>query len=989
MKSVLKSIRIMCTLLVGIAPGVTAAAQDYEVFSFNSTIEPSVETFTIAQYGKLEPSLYTGTMSYSLPLYVYEDPDFTIPISLDYSFNGYKPSVHSGTVGYGWALNCGGSITREVKGLPDDAAFDAETNTAGYYHAIEDNLFESSYVIINSKQHYLEYKMGTQSDLGQVNVFSDRPMYIREHKQGIRYDANPDIFNFNFMGYTGSFMLTKTGAIKVFNSNHPHGEISVSCNFIHSSPREDFFSEIVIETGNGYSYYFGGNHQNVEFSGSKIPERANPASVSGWKLRRIIAPNGNTVDFIYSKIQKDRTSFEVYTPSIEADYMTTSTLSGEYEGSERVDYTNTSYYSLLTNIKVNDEEVIDFSYSDKEYPENSQSNFNKTLSPICDPPLYVNPSTNVELRLDEISIKNLLGNIVDKVELTHEYCRGQSTRMLLSSVSSLRNGTHLFDYNKLTRELPKNDTYATDHWGYWNGLLTPGNIKSYISGPTGVRCDLYNQLSVPSAKEPNEYYSKVCGLSTITYPTGGYSRIYYEANYAKHLIQSDNHFNIPQNDYKTGGVRVSKIENISDEISDSVVYTYNNGVLMYMPRYATKLKFLYNTFIHGAVDTNLTEYIEAKIKTFGYTEDCNFAVMRGPHMAYASVIARYPDYSYTVYNYCNASQTKFQDSKIYSYDSVNDVYSGLTVYAKNTYFSEFDSIYTPSTNEYRDTIRYTFMPNIHDYSAIRGKLQSVEDYDRDDQLTKRKEYSYRINLEHSDTLLYNTLLDFTAAPLNIYGSSLDSEIITEYSEEDHIYQQANYSYNSKGQQSIVTYITPTDRETKYYRYYWEAFPNNISDALENVVSNVVMTKEGHLVSGISFQYSDSDNPQPSKAIHYSSSSPTTMGADIFSIPQGYESLTAEYEYYDNNFRLKKESFPGGRYYKYMWDNQARNVVSIENSHTNNITEYLWKDLIGLTQIKYPTNAVTYYIYDSNNRLSQQKNTDNQIEKKYKYYMVNQ
>ena len=53
MKSYLKCIQIMCTLLVGIAPGVTAAAQDYEVFSFNSTIEPSVETFNIAQYGTI------------------------------------------------------------------------------------------------------------------------------------------------------------------------------------------------------------------------------------------------------------------------------------------------------------------------------------------------------------------------------------------------------------------------------------------------------------------------------------------------------------------------------------------------------------------------------------------------------------------------------------------------------------------------------------------------------------------------------------------------------------------------------------------------------------------------------------------------------------------------------------------------------------------------------------------------------------------------
>ena len=295
---------------------------------------------------------------------------------------------------------------------------------------------------------------------------------------------------------------------------------------------------------------------------------------------------------------------------------------------------------------------------------------------------------------------------------------------------------------------------------------------------------------------------------------------------------------------------------------------------MYMPRYATKLQFLYNTFIQGEVDTSITEYIEAVINTFGYTEDCNFAIMRGPHIAYASVEARYSDYSYTVYNYTNASQPEYLDSKVYIYDSVNDVCSGLTVYAKNTYFSEFDSIYTPFTNEYRNTIRYTFMPNIHDYSATRGKLQSVEEYDRDDQLKKRTSYGYNIKLEHTDTLIYNTLLDFTAAPLKLYGPQLNYEMTTEYFGEEQISQCTAYDYNSKGQKTYVIHRTPTDTETTHFRYYWEAFPNNISDALQNVVSNVVMAKEGHLVSGISFQYSDSENPQPSKAIHYSSSSPT-------------------------------------------------------------------------------------------------------------------
>mgnify|MGYP003436167545 CR=1 FL=1 len=35
----------------------------------------------------LTPSLYTGAMRYSLPLYAYSDPDFNIPISLEYNYD--------------------------------------------------------------------------------------------------------------------------------------------------------------------------------------------------------------------------------------------------------------------------------------------------------------------------------------------------------------------------------------------------------------------------------------------------------------------------------------------------------------------------------------------------------------------------------------------------------------------------------------------------------------------------------------------------------------------------------------------------------------------------------------------------------------------------------------------------------------------------------------------------------------------------------------
>ena len=103
-------------------------AQSLEPFSPYGIFSPSVEAWQMTRYGNLTPSLYTGAMTFSLPLYTYEDPDFTIPISLEYSFDGYRPGQHSGTVGYGWYLNCGGVITREVRGLPDEGDLDGNAH---------------------------------------------------------------------------------------------------------------------------------------------------------------------------------------------------------------------------------------------------------------------------------------------------------------------------------------------------------------------------------------------------------------------------------------------------------------------------------------------------------------------------------------------------------------------------------------------------------------------------------------------------------------------------------------------------------------------------------------------------------------------------------------------------------------------------------------------------------------------------------------------
>ena len=211
----------LCSCIIGLATCLSAGAQSMETFSYNTTLIPSVESFSISKFGKLSPSLYTGAMSFSLPLYTYKDEDFTIPISLDYSFSGYKPAQHSGSVGYGWALNCGGIITREVIGLPDDTR-PGDQDGLGYALAVADKDLNTNVDLVSGKQYFLQHYVASREDLANVNVFSDRPLY-----DGVRSETTPDIFRFNFLGYSGEFMFTKDGTAKFLNTSHPAGELSV------------------------------------------------------------------------------------------------------------------------------------------------------------------------------------------------------------------------------------------------------------------------------------------------------------------------------------------------------------------------------------------------------------------------------------------------------------------------------------------------------------------------------------------------------------------------------------------------------------------------------------------------------------------------------------------------------------------------------------------------------------------------------------------
>src|SRR5687767_3004390 len=84
---------------------------------------PSPNAASLGLYGEVPVSLHNGVANISIPMYEINEGPIKLPVSLSYHASGVRPDVHPGWVGNGWTLNCGGMITRVVKGTPDEAAF--------------------------------------------------------------------------------------------------------------------------------------------------------------------------------------------------------------------------------------------------------------------------------------------------------------------------------------------------------------------------------------------------------------------------------------------------------------------------------------------------------------------------------------------------------------------------------------------------------------------------------------------------------------------------------------------------------------------------------------------------------------------------------------------------------------------------------------------------------------------------------------------------
>lgn len=680
---------------------------------------PSAQAWDFVRYGNTPVNLYTGTARVEIPVYTYNDADFTIPISLGYAYGGFMPAQQTGIVGLGWFLNAGGMISREIRGL-DDFYGEGSQGTKGF--------------LLNS----LPY---SDSLLLTKSTDSDNDMPHCNKRETLS-----DIYHFNFPGHSGTFHFDGEGNCCVYNTNGEHGCYKVEYT------RANNLSQFTIQTADGFKYVFGGIDKvdgevfnervlNGGFRNSDCYFYYNRSNdgygpIVSWMLREIIAPNGRSVKFCYENgaIQGDMNGIDAgrysnYITTYSQDvYMVQEAWSQVYMY-KRPNILKTTY---LSRIEIGNNITVDFKYSPKDDIE--VTNVDKT-------PSYHKIISALQ-KLNTISITNNQSQKqIISCSLSYE---NRSNRTLLNRVSISNIGDYEMEYQN-TDNMPDLLSNGIDFWGYANGKEVGDD--AYLSGIV-YDSNGDEHAAGNSSMLPDYRYGSCGALKKIIYPTGGWTEFEYEGHTAKYAVlkrkergnilefnqaseivspymeslHEYNVLNIP--DGQVGGIRIRRItdnDGEGNQTSRTFDYTDENGestgILLRFPKY--------NVYWSAVVSD----------KGFDQTYSVNLVPFRNTFdksaIEYTQVTEIRDDNAKIVYRYSN-------------YMTHPDDYSGQT-YLINRYGhnNSFRSIVTDSI--YRNNILRE--PNSRHNQ--RGKLLSQDYYNTSGELIQSNSFEYENHNKNS------------------------------------------------------------------------------------------------------------------------------------------------------------------------------------------------------------------------------------------------
>ncbi|TXN36891.1 RHS repeat protein [Flagellimonas hymeniacidonis] len=442
-------------------------------------ITPSTpEAAAFQKYGNIPIGEFSGTASINIPIYELKLKEMVVPVSLSYITRGIKVDEISSTVGLGWVLNAGGNITRNIRGKDDFGSYGYVTNL-GNSTAIYNRYIARSF------QEYTN-EGGASSD-----AHGDHD-YGFELAEGTM-DGEPDLFSYSLPNSSGNFTYNHLGQIKPI----PFRSIKIS---------ELTGNDFMITDEKGNKFYFETNETSfLELgSGSVNCNITSPFTPEGnytslLYLSRIETVNGELVQFNYENVNYDYTYFSSEIKSIADKITSPNSIS---KANSKCILKNNVAGKRLTSI-VHEKTSIEF-----EYSVNNRQDLNGSNA------------------LHKISLK-YNNQVINDWTLNHSYFTSTSGtgdakyRLKLDSITENGKPPHVFDYESNTI-LPYRDSFARDHWGYYNGEN---------NNTTLVPEARYRNRTVSGAdRSPNPSYVTANILKKVTYPLGGHTEFTYEPN---------------------------------------------------------------------------------------------------------------------------------------------------------------------------------------------------------------------------------------------------------------------------------------------------------------------------------------------------------------------------------------------------------------------------------------------------------------------------
>lgn len=460
----------------------------------------------MARYGEVQVNSNTGQISPSVPLYEIKLNDFTLPISLNYSGGGLKPSDVTGWVGLGWSINAMGTISRQVRSIPDE-------QTYGYNGGNP-----TGQVVERMTKDIFPGYLGLTKDQFKIGCAQ------------YQYDSEPDMFYYSFGAYGGSFYfdhLQATSSSAKVATTIPRNDLNIVATFnsaaqviYNASNKTGAITKFTVNDPQGVIYEFDVSDGSV-WATIDDETKYGINRYNTWYLHKITTPNGNVIEFVYKyrklthpAVFAQRAEIPLaIIPNIPLDPVLSLVHGAQ---SEVIDY-------YLDQIKVNDGKDGTIRFIEQTAERSDWS--------------FSNPDPNGNRKphaLDKVSIENGEGTIIK--EYTFAYV-ASANRLLLQSVTE-QNGTvsmppYTFSYFDAPSIPPyyslTNQTFQEDYWGYLNNcsgncnLLVPTYTYQPQNSPLVVSITGDN-------KQPSLTTTQIGQLSSIQYPTKGYTYFDYELN---------------------------------------------------------------------------------------------------------------------------------------------------------------------------------------------------------------------------------------------------------------------------------------------------------------------------------------------------------------------------------------------------------------------------------------------------------------------------